>query len=400
MAIATAALLVVLAVAIAWWWTRDDADEPAAGTPTAPASVTPTTPPSPAPTLPPTSEPAATTDTTPPPASTTASTTPDPGRVDVGAGVGFTLPAGFTAAAVAPGVEVSDGTVRLFAAASVRTAGEDPIVVLQEYVTGFDALYASAAYGQVAMRPPDPSGAPVDGRSMRYRVLAADGTGYTGRIDVLRRADGLVLLTDRYVAIDAVTATPFAPADASLVPAAFAELAASLVAAPAVGSAAPLTPLAPARVSSVHPQLGVDGAFALMPPTGWVDVGSVPGRVVVAHPAGETFVVERTADTADPAVAELQALAALLTQWPTATAGPFAALDPADGRTARTVEAAFTATAPDGRAVQGTVRSWWGGATGRSWVAVVTSLVDVTPQPGHAALLLAQTDAELAGLPA
>ena len=197
--------------------------------------------------------------------------------VEVGQAVRFTLPDGYTQSAVGPGVEITDGTLRFYAQVGNRPPGEDPLVVLQEYVDGFDALYASASYSQAIPEPLDTSGAAaVDGYIVYYRVMAADGTGYKGVIDATRRADGLVSLTDLY--------TPLADASGTVLPQSVAdELYASFLQTPSVGPVADLGALPVARLTSVHPSAVLDGV-GRGHPTGRAGSSRYPAPVAWSSP--------------------------------------------------------------------------------------------------------------------
>ena len=371
------AALVAAAAGIAFVVVRDDALDDGAGADVAagPGTIAPD------PTVAATAPMTTAVPTTAPP------TTVDPNLVEVGQGVRFRLPEGFTAAPVGAGVEITDGRLRYYAQVATRTPGDDPRVVMQEYVDGFDGLYPSAAYSQVIPRPIDTSGAtPSDGVRVYYRAMAADGTGYKGVIDVARRADGLVVLTDLF--------TDLADESGSALPAGVAdELYASFLHTPAVGPEAELGALEVSRLASVHPSAVVDDVIAVTPPAGWtIEVGG-PGRVLVSYPTGQRFAAGRLADTADPGIAQDQSFAELQTAFPGAVLGGFA--PSREGGAVVSFDSTFSATADDGVAVQGVVRLWVDTTTGEvvhaiSWAPVGTAL-----QPGHETFLFATLDISL-----
>ncbi len=319
----------------------------------------------------------------PPPSDSVAT----PGVVDLGQAVRYSLPEGFTQTAVGPGVEITDGRLRFYAQVGDRPPGEDPLVAMQEYVDGFDALYASASYSQAIPQPIDTSGASaVDGYVVYYRVMAADGTGYKGVIDATRRADGLVSLTDVYTTLDDTTGAVFSQGVAD-------ELYASFLQTPAVGAEVPLAALPVARLTSVHPSLALDGPVAVTPPVGWVVELPGPGRLVISHPRGERFVAARLVDTVDPLVAQDEAFADLQATWPGSTMSPFVA-SREDGAVL-TYDAAFTAPNGDGATAEGVVRVWIDVARGQVFLAIASGISGVPPEPRHQEFLFSSLDIAL-----
>ncbi len=325
----------------------------------------------------------ATTEVAPPPSNSAAT----PGVVEVGQAVRFTLPEGYTQSAVGPGVEITDGTLRFYAQVGNRPPDEDPLAVLQEYVNGFDALYASASYSQAIPEPLDTSGAAaVDGYIVYYRVMAVDGTGYKGVIDATRRADGLVSLTDLY--------TPLADASGTVLPQSVAdELYASFLQTPSVGPEADLGALPVARLTSVHPTALLDGVVAVTPPVGWVVEAPGPGRVVTSHPRGVRFVATRLADTSDPLAAQDAAFADLQSLWPGAAMSPFVASR--ETGSVVSYDAAFTAPNADGTATEGVVRVWVDLARSQVFGAIASGVAGVAPEPGHREFLFSALDIAL-----
>ncbi len=389
-AAAVSLVLVVAAGAFAVWATSDDggadtgntgdagtADTTGTGQVTTDAAATPSSAPATAATEP------AVTEVVPPPSNSVAT----PGVVEVGQAVRFTLPDGYTQSAVGPGVEITDGALRFYAQVGNRPPGEDPLVVLQEYVNGFDALYASASYSQAIPEPLDTSGAAaVDGYIVYYRVMAADGTGYKGVIDATRRADGLVSLTDLY--------TPLADASGAVLPQSVADqLYASFLQTPSVGPEADLGALPVARLTSVHPTAVLDGAVAVTPPVGWAVEVPGPGRVVVSHPRGERFVAARLADTSDPLAAQDAAFADLLSIWPGASMSPFVASR--ETGSVVSYDAAFTAPNADGTATEGVVRVWIDLARAQVFDAIASGVAGVAPEAGHREFLFSALDIAL-----
>ncbi len=385
--------LVIGAGAFAVWATRADTPDTAGTTPSsAPSSDVAGT------------QQAASSDSsagtaTVPPSDTTTGTTSDPasttttggatdaGLVDLGQAVRFRLPDRFTQAAVGPGFEITDGRLRFYAQVGNRPLGEDPLVVLQEYVNGFDALYASASYSQAIPRTADTSGvSAADGYLVYYRVMAADGTGYKGVIDATRRADGLVVLTDLYTPLDDASASALPQGTAD-------ELYASFLQTPVVGGDVALAALPVARLVSVHPSPVLDGAVVVAPPVGWIVEQPGPGRVVVAHPRGERFVAVRLADTADPLVAQDLAFGDLQAMWPGAMISPFA--PSREGGAVLSQDATFIATNVDGTTTEGIVRVWIDVARGQVFEAVASNITGVPLEPMHREFLFSSLDIAL-----
>jgi hypothetical protein len=331
------------------------------------------------------------TDPTDPTATTlvapSSSQVPQEGVVDLGQGVRYALPAGFTQSAVGSGVEITDGRLRFYAQVSNRTPGEDPLAVVQEYIDGFDSLYASGSYSQAIPEPIDSSGvSDADGYIVYYRVMAADGTGYKGVLDATRRADGLVYVTDLY--------TPLDDAPGVVLPAGVAdELYASFLQTPVIGAEVELAALPITRLTSVHPELPLDGVVSVTPPAGWnIDLPG-PQRVIVSHPLGERFVAARLADTLDFAIAQQESAQDLAASWPGATMTPFATSR--DSGPVLSFDAGFTAIGLDGLAVDGVVRVWFDPATGRVFHAIASGLTGVAPQPGNRDFLFSALDIAL-----
>jgi hypothetical protein len=320
-----------------------------------PTSVAPTVPPTAAPTVAPTSA-----------APTTVAVTIPPGALDLGSGVSYTVPNGFTASPVQNGYEITDGTLRFFAQVGVRTAGEDPLVVMQQYIDSFDAQWGSANFSQTVVSPVDSAGpSPVDGYTVYYRVLDADGSGLKGVLDASRRGDGLVYLTDIYVPVADTTSTglPAGVID---------QFYASFVNAPSAGPSIALTPLTVTRVSSVHAPSVIDGVVALAPPAGWnIDLPG-PGRVAFSKPTGEQFRAVRLADSTDPLVAQDLAFAELQAMLPGAAVDGFASPQP--GQTAEPPIASFISALSGsdaaGRAVDGRIEVWCDRSTGAVFSAI------------------------------
>ena len=305
-------------------------------------------------TLPPTLPPI----TTSPPETTAPA---DPNTVDLGHGVTFALPDGYTSTPSDSGssFQLENGTVSAFFQVLERTPGESPLVLLQEYVDTFDTTFDSVVYSQVIPSPPvDAGAAPADSNLVFYRALNADGTGVKGVIDANRRADGLSYVSDIFLAIDADTDNKF-PSDS------INELFNSYLNAPLIGATAPLTPLSFTRVTTTHTPYVVDGLVALTPPAGWTVDAPGPGRVVMSRPDGQRFLGEKIANLSDMASAQAAAQATVLSLVPGSTFGDFTTDTASDENFTST---RWGGTDPNtGQPLQGFISVWFDITTGEAF---------------------------------
>lgn len=341
-----AAAITVVAVST-WSVVRRDGGPSRNGTSAEQMTITPTTPTVPPSTSAPTTTAGATT--------TVEAAGPDAGRVDIGAGVEFALPSGFALERSADGVTITNGTSHVFAAVTTTGPGADPMPALQARVGEVDARFDAVATTPAMPLPVDTAGdLAIDGYRVEYRAMSAAGDGIAGIVEVRRRADGLVGLVDRFTSLD--DAPTAAMPDSML-----GELATSFGAAPQVGPAVDLPPLAPTRLATVHPTCTVDGVVAVSPPPGWVIDAPGPLRVVLSKADGSRLVVSRLADASAPDAAALSALADLTTAVPDAAPGAFAPVR-ADGVVV-SAEAPFIGSV-GGVPHEGSVRIWVDTVTG------------------------------------
>lgn len=243
----------------------------------------------------------------------------DADSVDLGKGVSFAIPDGYTATPSDSGTSFSleNGVVTAFFQVLERTPGESPVDLMQEYVDTFDDKFDSVAYTQLIPADPTTVGtATADSNFLFYRALNADGTGVAGVIDANRRADGLAYISDIYTSIDDKTDEVF-PNDS------INELFNSYLDAPVIGDTVELQPLSFARVTSVHQNFVVDGLVALTPPAGWTVDAPGPGRVIFSRPDGQRFLAEKIANVADMTSARTAAQAFVTGLVPDATFGEF-----------------------------------------------------------------------------
>jgi catechol 2,3-dioxygenase-like lactoylglutathione lyase family enzyme len=309
-------------------------------------------------------------------------------QVDLGSGVAFTLPDGFTQQAVNNGIEITDGTLRFFAQVATRAPGDDPLQFAQEYIDSFESTFDAASFSQAIPAAVDTTGvAPSDGYFVYYRVMNADGSGFRGLIDATRRADGLVYLTDTYRAIDD-------DSGAVLPDSVYDEFYDAYLGAPLVGDTVDLPPLTLTRLTSTHPTFLLDGVVALSPPPGWTVELPGPGRVALARPDGQRFAAVRLADTADPLVAQDLAFEALQVALPGATIAGFT--PSREGESVISFDTAITAAdAPSGRAVEGVVRVWIDTVRAQVFAALSSNFTDTPPALGEEDFLISALDLSL-----
>ncbi len=295
---------------------------------------------------------------------------PPEGLIDLGDGVTFELPAGFTVdpdvGADSDAVQITDGTTQAFFQVLLREAGESPVVLLQEYVDTFDASFDNVSFSQVIPAPVDMTGqAPADSNLVYYRAVNADGTGVKGVIDANRRADGLSYVSDVFVPIDTDTSTiePF-PSDT------LNEIYGNFLDAALAGDPVDLAPLSFTRLVSVHPILTVDGLVAITPPAGWNVDNPGPGRVIMSSGAGQIFSAEKIATpVTDEAGAAAAGQAAVLGFVPDATFGDFTTTQYDVGPWFSS--AGWRGTNPNtGEALIGYISVWFDPATGEAFDSI------------------------------
>lgn len=326
--------------------------------------------------------------TTAPPLVLPSTIVPVAEQVDLGSGVAYTLPDGFTQEPVNNGVEITDGTIRFFSQVTTRNPGDDPLLFAQEYIDSFESTFASSSFSQAIPATADDSGvAPSDGYFIYYRVMNTDGTGFRGLIDATRRADGLVYLTDIYRAIDDDSGEV-------LPDGVYDEFYSAYLQAPLVGDPVTLTALTLARPSSSKPTFPLDGVVALSPPSGWTVDLPGPGRVAFSTPAGQRFAVARLADTADPLIAQDLAFAALQVALPGATIEGF---EPSrEDESVISFDTSISATdVASGRAVEGIVRVWVDTVRSQVFAAVSSNFVDTPPNLADEDFLISALDLSL-----
>ena len=294
----------------------------------------------------------------------------DPGIVDLGGGITFAAPEGYTFETGPSGeVNLTNGTANMFIQVLQRTPGEDPMVLMQEYIDNFDANFASIGFSQ-SVPYSDSSTVPVtDGAFVFYRSLNADGSGFDGALDVNRRADGLVMIADRFVTLAEPDAEKF-PSDL------YDEIFATFYATPSQGAEVELPPLTPVRVNTTHVPLLVDGLVGITPPPGWVVDNPGPGRVAISTTTGQRWVSGRLGDTTDLNVAQAEAQAELVAVVPDAVFDPPEDVESGDYATR---DVTWTGTAPDGGKLNGVISVWVHPTNGDAWVGAYSFREDSSP---------------------
>ncbi len=226
---------------------------------------------------------------------TTTTSVPIPvipdGAIDLGNYVYIPVPAGWTLSSP-PGsaVTLTDATVSVSVSALTRPPGENPAAIVQEYVNTFDAGLDSIAYSPtVNVRRLDGEPA-VDVYNTYYEIYeAAANRILAGSIQTYVRGDGLTLIYEQYGPTTATATFPIEAADAMRL---------SVQKAPPVNTSVTLTPVAPFRVTSVHPFVQVDGLVGFTAPPGFRVITSGANRGFVTNDI-EDFQVDKVTGQAD-----------------------------------------------------------------------------------------------------
>ncbi len=191
------------------------------------------------------------------------------GAVDLGNEVYIIPPAGWTSAPDAStGVTtLTDGTQKVSIQLVQRAVGEDPKALGQEYLDTTDPSLEPVSVSQ-SYSYPIPGGIPAFGYNFTYRTYDAtvdNGTALSGGLALFQRGDGLSLVYD--VFHDAAVSTMSIDSDA------YAGMAATFAAAPAVGPVSQLTQAPTFRLSPRTPPIFLDGTIAFTPAPGFAASG-------------------------------------------------------------------------------------------------------------------------------
>jgi hypothetical protein len=294
----------------------------------------------------------------------------EPGTVDLGGGIIFTAPDGYTAEGGPNGeYNLTNGASNMFIQVLQRDPGEDVMVLMQEYIDSFDTNFDTVGYSQTVPYADSSTTPATDGIFVFYRALNADGSGFDGAIDVNRRADGLIMIADRFITLDDTTVERF-PDDL------YDEIFASFYAVPSQGAEAELTTPVPVRVNTIHAPNLIDGLVGLTPPPGWVVDNPGPGRVVFSSTTGQRWTAGRLTDTTDVAAAQAEAQAELLAVIPDAAFDPPEDVPSGDYLTQ---DVTWTGTAPDGGRLNGVISVWVHPANGDAWAGGYSFREDSSP---------------------
>ena len=311
-----------------------------------------------------------TTSTTPP--TTTPSLPPRPANaIDLGSGVDVLLPDGWerTDGLADAIVQMSDGTLHVDVRAVERTPGEDPAVLLQQYLDLYDEEFAAAGYSPATLRGADGDDGEVRRIGLYYRAIDEDLTGINGGAYLFQRDDGLTVLFDIYGPEDEDLET-FPEEDA---------LVQSLLDAPPVGESVEFGDFAPVRVTSTHPTLLVDELIGFALPPGWVDA-SAGGAAITNNNLDETVVAVKLTGQPDADAAAAAAQADFASRYPGFTYGAAETADARADLERRDIRLdAVSDPNIDGRPRVGSMSVWFDPASGnaisfaRFWYSDVTS---------------------------
>lgn len=218
------------------------------------------------------------------------------GAVEIDNGVYVVPSPGWTVTAENGVVSMTDGTVSAQAQVLRRTAGEDPSIVMQQYVDTFDATSGTLTYSPAAPTWSTTDPVAIDRTSLWYSTFddtAAGGRGLDGGIYLYRRDDGLTLVYDVWAASGISGDLPAEMFDSMWN---------SYVAAPSIGAPAVLTPSPRFRVQSVSTPVLIDGLVGFTPAPGFSVVSNENGSALVSNGTDmdvEVHTFTAVADTTD-----------------------------------------------------------------------------------------------------
>ena len=292
------------------------------------------------------------------PPTTTAFTIPA-GAVDLGHQVYIQLPDGWTDSKdSASGVDtITDGTAKVALQVLVRTPGENPQALLQEYIDTFSGDFD--AVGLAPSRSFNVAGSiPTVEYGVYYRTWdAAGGASLLGGAYVFQRGDGLSAVYDVF----SESATMGVPADQ------FATFQNSFSSAPPIGDVVPLDQYPMFRVNGLQQPIEVDGMLAFTPTPGFTEISAGSGYGL-ARQGGEDFSVARLPAQASLDAALEQAKASLNTDNTGVTFGDL--VPNSDLGTLTREGVGWNGTYSDGNPVTGGIDVYFDPATGNA-VAVI-----------------------------
>ncbi|MEZ5249840.1 MAG: hypothetical protein R2713_11685 [Ilumatobacteraceae bacterium] len=269
--------------------TSPSVDTTRSTTPDAPATSD-----GPTPTVPPTGAPATSIPATP------------VGSEDLGYGVSVPVPDGwFVDERYEHGIVLADGASGWVAFEShVRPAGEDPLVLMQEYVDGFDTEFEAITYGPMVAEPRRSLDPPISQHRVYYTTYDPSnvdrGRGLNGGV-YAEPGDGLCVIADIWVDTAAAGGGTVEFPDSATT-----ALEDRLSAAPPLGAFRELVDHDPVRLRSAHAEVLVDDLIGFTVAPGFDVVEDEFGLVKVANGTRE-FEVQRLEGQASVAAALAEA---------------------------------------------------------------------------------------------
>lgn len=236
---------------------------------------------------------------------------PPAGAIELGLGVFVPVPDGWALdSSDETGVILTDGVANHVAfEVHARPAGEDPLLLMQQYVDSFDADFDAVSYGPMVEEPRRQLDPPITQYRAYYTTFdpdrTADGVGLSGAVYVIARGDGLSVVADIWTDVaEAVAGDVSFPIEASDA------LEESLSAAPLLGSPGPLPARGPVRLQTVHPEALVDDLHGFTVVPGFEVIDSRDGLVKVSNGTRE-FEVQLLGrqSSVDAALAEAERVA-------------------------------------------------------------------------------------------
>ncbi len=315
-------------------------------------------------------------------ATTTTVATIPAGALDLGYGVYIPMPDGWTMTNDPESVlTISDGTTSVAVQVLARTPGENPAVLVQEYIDTFDNDFESVGYSPSVNSERLESEPAVDVYSTFYLTYdAAADFGLAGQVNLYVRGDGLSLLYDVFGPSDQAGSFPTDAADM---------MRASFQQAQPVDTAVPLVPVAPFRVTSVHPFVQIDGL---------VGFSAAPGFEVISSGNNRGFVSNGTEDfQADKVIGQpdtnavVAAAQAVIAQNYTGVANSAVVLDDPDSFGVIHGGFTWTGTYVAGNPSAGGVDFYYDPASTNAYIVYRTWFTGVDgaePFPAHAKFML------------
>jgi hypothetical protein len=234
------------------------------------------------------------------------------GGLDLGDGVFVVPSAGWTTTVTNGNAHLTDGIIDVTAQVVRRTPGENPKVVLDEYVASFEQSVNATSFTPATLRWSSDAPRSTMQYGSYYTVFspdAASGQGITGGLSAYVRNDGLTLVYDIWGPADVAGVLPDDM---------FNSLLDSFLAAPEVAAPVALTPVADFRITSITDPAIVTGVVGFTPAPGFTVL--VEGEGAAVTTTGTTdFGVIRLTGAIDSADALRQSQSNVLNAFPDAT---------------------------------------------------------------------------------